>query len=146
MTKKPHTNFEILMGPMTLEGALWKGVSACLLEDKKTGHICVVTAPDEKQLQFFWKKLTDDKLNISMTKTTIGNYEFIQKQEMFWYYDRIQDFCFFGEDTQRTKGVSKIGVAERKTIAECRILLRKLGWDKEDILSTTIQLEDDIPF
>jgi len=72
--------FEVIMGPVTLQGSLWKGVSACLMEDGNTGNICVITAPDKEQLEFFWNQLTKDKLNHNLTKTTLGNYECAETQ------------------------------------------------------------------
>lgn len=148
---KPTKNFEILTGPVTIEGAVWKGVSACLLNDK-TGEVVVLTAPDAKQLKSFWSELTDDKLDMSQTKTTVGNYDFIKKEEekegdkLFWILDKEEPRCFISVKCN-SKRYQTLGEVVRNTETECKILLRKLGWDKEDIAEVMIcMVDDDIPF
>lgn len=76
----PNTpDFEIVDYPVNLKAYCWKGVSAFLLDDEETGNKVVLTAPDEDQLKFFWNKLSKDPVNMSMVKTTIGDYAFAEK-------------------------------------------------------------------
>lgn len=145
-----HTPFKVQYPPVTLNTHCWEGCSACLID--ADGNTVVITCPDVKQLEIFWSRLTDDKLNHELIKHTIGEYPKINeavkiKEEMsewFWILDNKHDKCFIWTGKgNRERNWHTLGKAVRKTAVECKILLRKLGWDREDI--EEIEIED-IPF
>lgn len=151
MSKNPESykEFEILDGPITLEGKCWKGFSACF-RDIVTGDICVITAPDRKFLRKVFKEATGNDLDGQMLITTVGDYGKVARPEAVWIFDRKRDKCMIQHAQEvYPKNIDFLGNAERKTAIECKILLRKLGWDKEDINDTAIDMidwTDDIPF
>ena len=153
--KTPKAPFEIVPGPINLNSYCWKGISAYLL-DAVTGHCVVISCPDEEQLKYFWKELTQDKLNMDMTQVTVGDYgshtkepivrekpktskfkvpETPDNDDLIWLYHPSSECAFLGikEDlSDPTNDLSELGPAIQKTAIECRnILLRKLKWRSE---------------
>lgn len=162
--KKPKIPFEVVPGPITLNSHCWKGVSAFLLDDS-SGHCVVISCPDEEQLKFFWNELTQDKLNMSMTQVTVGDYgshskepavretrkpsefkvpEVPDNEELTWLYHQDSNCAFLGireELSDSINDLSELGPAVQKTEIECcNILLRKLKWRPEAIDKITIHV------
>ena len=162
--KKPKTPFEVVPGPITLNSHCWKGVSAYLL-DATTGHCTVISCPDEEQLKYFWNNLSSDKLNMSMTQVTVGDYGTHTKEpavreksktskfkapdiqdgdDLIWLYHPGSSSAFLGikEDlSDVTNDLSELGPAIQKTAIECRnILIRKLKWRLEAVDKITIRV------
>lgn len=178
--KKKHTEpivpFEIIFGPTTITGHMWKGVSAYLL-DPENGDSVVLTCPNLEILKRYWAQFSTKPLNVPMTKDTVGNYHFIEKVEetkkkipkttgiegllnqkaeyinespIVWIYNRKEKRCHMTyQEAKYDKFTEELGEATRKTIGECRILLRDFGIEREDIMLMKIDLidpSDDIPF
>ena len=162
--KKPKTPFEVVPGPITLNSHCWKGVSAYLL-DAKTGHCVVISCPDEEQLKYFWNELSQDKLNMSMTQVTVGDYgshgkepiirekpktskfkvpEIQEGDDLIWLYHPGSNCVFLGikdDLSDPTNDLSELGPAIQKTAIECRnILLRKLKWRPDAVDKVTIHV------
>jgi hypothetical protein len=141
-------------------GAAWSA-------DPQT-HV-VICAPDITVLKRFWSKITNQPLDVKKAPILLYKYEpdkpefkapiegknlgnitkmkdhRINSVYMMWFFNDEKNQCYinFKGDSPKKE---EIGPAVKMTVIECKLLLRSLGWKREDIDKLHINPTDPIPF
>jgi hypothetical protein len=144
-------------------------VGAALSLDSQT-HV-IVCAPDIVALKRAWGKMTGLTLDVKKSQVLLYKYEPEKpefkapiegknlgnimevknnriSQPYMWYIHPESGCCFIDFEGQLSSDrISyEIGPAIKMTVIECKLLLRSLGWKREDIDKLTIDTTDPIPF
>lgn len=142
-------NFEIIKGPVTIDGFLYKGVSTLY---KLHGRFVILTAIDEKELHSICRDFELD-CDPKKFKTVAGSFEWIQKKdddvEKFWYFNEAANVIFLDRkfNTREMENIFRLAKAERKTEAEARLALRKkYDFTNEELKKIKVCFDDDVPF
>jgi hypothetical protein len=161
---------------LTPSNKVYKGVAAMMNMDPGfEGTPFIITAPDMKTLERVWDMLSKTKLDVSccadVVEGFIGAVQYVtgscepstlEKPQtpalygvdsLIWIYDVQEDKIFVDfrgsyEAYKSYRELQEIGPATyvAPTI-ECKQLLLKLGWSREDIREVTIvEGYDEIPF
>ena len=124
----------------------------------------VICAPDIVALKRAWFKFTNRELDVKKAPIILYKYdpeveEYKGKlndvvksnridKPLFWYIHPESGCCFIDfEGYLSSDGTAEeLGLAIKATVIECKLLLRSLGWKREDIDRLKIDNTDPIPF
>lgn len=144
-------------------------IGAAWTADPQT-HV-VIVAPDINVLKRFWSHITNQPLDVKKSPILLYKYEPDKpefkapiegknlgnimkmkdnriKEPLMWYKHPESDSCFVDfKGYLSSDGMSEeLGPAVKMTVIECKLLLRSLGWKREDIDKLKIDPTDPIPF
>lgn len=144
-------------------------VGAACSQDPQT-HV-IICAPDITILKRFWSHITKQPLDVKKAPILLYKYE-PDKPEFkapidgknlgnvmkmkdnrinsprMWFMHPESDCCFIDfEGYTSSDGLcEELGPAVKMTAIECKLLLRSMGWNREDIDKLKIDSTDPIPF
>lgn len=166
-TPNPYEKDQASYFEQTGDGGI-RCIGAAWSPDPQT-HV-VIVAPDITILKRFWSTITDQPLDVKKSPILLYKYEpdnpkfegpiedknlgnFTKKDNKInlpyvWYIHPESDCCFIDFEGQMSSDgmSSEIGPAVKMTVIECKLLLRSIGWKREDIDKLNIDPTDPIPF
>lgn len=143
-------------------------IGAAWSPDPQT-HV-VIVAPDINALKKAWSYFTKQPLDVKKSPILLYKYEpdkpefkapiegknlgnimkmkEISSEKLFWFIHMESGRCSVEyEDYKVSRGTLKqLGPAVKMTVIECKLLLRSIGWNREDIDKLKIDPTDPIPF
>lgn len=139
------SGFEMIKGPQTLNGWLYKGYGTGETVDE---DYVIIACKDEETLQRVCNKLGFKNPKIK-SNCTVGAYSWMEKKEeepkprdtkVYWFYSSAKHEIRLFHGYEKTEGYVNMGEMKRGTEQEAKIILR----DKElDFRTAHIDL---IPF
>ena len=157
------TKFKCSTGPFQMQGFLFEGIAVHFTHD---GKEVILISPTETELAYFYSRVSAKIIDRQYTRhgyfgTVLPIQGATPKREEvknttktlheIWICHAESGCAFRGYrefDIPGHDGMCfEVGEVQDKTVQECKVLLRRLGWPREDINNLEIHSNDpDIPF
>lgn len=161
-----ETKFKVHEGPHELHGYYFEGIAAHFNHD---GNEVIMISPTSQELAHFFSRACSGVLNpanckmgyfgsasklIELDKPVDLKEEGVKPKytypmgTLLWYIHPESYRCFleYGGYVSGDGMSQEIGIAEKQTVIECKLILRNLGWNRADIDKLNISDEEPVPF
>ena len=160
-TPNPYEKDQATYFDSTGDGGI-RCVGAAWSVDSNT-HV-IICAPDIIALKRAWSKFTNQELDVKKAPIILYKYDPDVKEHkveindvvkskrinkpLYWYIHPESDCCFidFEGYVSDDRMAEQLGPAIRLTVIECKLLLRSIGWKREDINELKIDNTHPVPF